>query len=100
MSSWTIDDFELEKLTTSLALCEGNPLMSGESTDGRDSPHIGPVMRSFDLSLLLVWASCRTNNPGDGDLRRIDAYVTSLHCTEIESRGVDCLAVNGIVKGS
>ena len=37
-----------------------------------DSPHKGPVLRSFDL--LLAWKNCRKNNRVVGDLRRHEAF--------------------------
>ena len=48
----------------------------GESTDHQtDSPHKGPVMRSFDVSFSVSGCS---HNPVAGDMRRHDAHVTSL----------------------
>ena len=62
----------MEALSALLALCEGNPRVTG----GLSFPIQGSVMRSFDISLLLYCTSCWTNGRPDGDLRRIDVHVT------------------------
>ena len=46
-----------------------------------DSTHVGRVMRSFDVSLPLIWKSCCKNSRKSGHLRHRDAPVMSLLCT-------------------
>ena len=68
--SWLCHD--METLSALQALCEGKPPVTG------GFPPTGPPMWSFDVALVLTWTSCWTNSQSIGDLRRLDAHVTSL----------------------
>ena len=46
----------MEMFSALLVLCEGNPLATV------DSPHKGPLMMSFHVSLLWAWTDCLANS--------------------------------------
>ena len=54
----------METFFALLALCEGNPPVTGGFPSQR------PVTRSFDFSLICVWTNGSANNRDAGDLRR------------------------------
>ena len=62
----------MEMSATLLALCEGNPLVSGFQSQGVS------VSRSLNLSVLFISIRCQTNSQVASGLRRFNAYVTSL----------------------
>ena len=53
----------METFSTSLAICAGNSLVTGEFPSQR------PVMRNFDVSLICTWTNGWVNNQDVGDLR-------------------------------
>ena len=57
---WSWWRHEMETISALLALCEWNPSM--------DSLQKGPVIRIFDVSLMLVWTNCWTNTRVAGDV--------------------------------
>ena len=50
------------------------PLVRGIHRSPVNSPHKGPVTRSFDVSLILARANNETNRRVAGDLRRYDIH--------------------------
>ena len=67
--SWWRHDIETRSAL--LGICEGNPPVV--------CFHKGPVMRSFDVSVLLVWKGCWTDSRSVGDFRSYGLlYATSL----------------------
>ena len=64
----------MEKISALLALCEGNPPVTVDSSSK------GVVTRSFDASLMLIRTNCWTNTQMAGDLGGRGTHVTSLHC--------------------
>ena len=63
---------DMETLSASLALCEGNPPIT---CDLPPQKHKKQVTWTFDVSLLSSWTSCWTNNQVASDLRHPCAYV-------------------------
>ena len=58
---------QMEAFSALLALCEGNPLVTG------GSPHKGQWRRALMFSLISAWTNGWTNNRDPGDLRRCPA---------------------------
>ena len=64
MHGYTWWRHQMETFSTKLALCEGNPPVTG------GIPSQMPVTRSFEVFLIYVWRNGSVNNWDAGDLRR------------------------------
>ena len=62
---------QMEAFSVILALCAGNLLVTGKFPSQKVSN------ADFDVSLMWVRLSCKTNSTNIGDLRLHDAHVTS-----------------------